>query len=125
MSDGIDVPTAELLRNAYVGPVGGLEGVDEDPTYKAQLALYARTQHAFYVAFQAVVLVLALATLGALVVFVARLVGGIDVVGGVDVAVLISAIGTLVSGGAAVFLQKQASEAKDRYVEALKLWKES
>lgn len=119
MSDGIDVPTSQLLRTAFTGPPGGLEGVAEDPAYAAQLALYARTQHAFYVAFQAVVLVLALATLGALVVFVVRLAAGVDVTS------LVSGLGTLVSGSAAGFLQKQAGEAKERYLEALTLWKEN
>ena len=58
VSDQINVPTVELLRAAYTSPAGGVEGVEDDPAYAAQLALYARTQHAFYVAFQAVVLVL-------------------------------------------------------------------
>lgn len=119
MADGIDTTTGDLLRTAFTGPVGGLEQADTDPAYLAQLALYARTQRAFYIAFQTIVLVLAAVTLGALIVFIVR------VVGGVDVGVLVAGLGTLASGGGAAFLQKQASEAKDNYLEALKLWKEN
>jgi hypothetical protein len=86
----------------------------------AQLALYARTQYAFYAVFQALVLVLACAAVVALVVCIIRLSAGdhaaVELVADIGIGV-----SSLVTGGAATFIQTQASAAKDRYLEALKL----
>jgi hypothetical protein len=118
MANIFNETTGDLLREAFSGPIGGLEQADTDPAYRAQLALYARTQRAFYIAFETIVLVFAVVTLGALIIFVAR------VVGGVDAEVLVAGLGTIASGGGAAFLQKQAREAKGNYLEALKLWQD-
>lgn len=89
-------------------------------THRAQLILYARTQYAFYAVFQALVVVLAIAAAVALVVGIFRLTAGHP--GTADAIVSVGVgVGALVSGAAAAFIQKQASDAKDRYLEALRL----
>ncbi|WP_072843720.1 hypothetical protein [Rhodococcus tukisamuensis] len=86
----------------------------------AQLKLYARTQYGFYVCFQLLVLVLAIVAAGALVIGIVRLVFGDP--SNIDVVIsVIVAIGAVATGGAAVFIQRQATEGKDRYLEAIKL----
>lgn len=92
-------------------------------THRAQLILYARTQFAFYAVFQALVVVLAVAAAIALVAGIYRLTAGHP--GTADAIVSAGVgVGALVTGGAAMFIQKQASEAKDRYLEALRLLEE-
>lgn len=92
-------------------------------THRAQLILYARTQFAFYAVFQALVVVLAVAAAIALVVGIYRLTAGHPDTADAIVSVGVG-VGALVTGGAAMFIQKQASEAKDRYLEALRLLEE-
>lgn len=117
MADGIEKTTTDLLRAAYA-PSGGVEGAD-DPAYKAQLSLYARTQYGFYVGFQALVAALAIAVAAALLIAIMRLVNDADVAG------VITGLAAVVAGGATIFLQQQASQAKDRYLEAMTLLKQA
>jgi hypothetical protein len=98
------------LRTAAPAPVEGAE-------YAAQLALYARTQYAFYVAFQALVFILAAAALLGLIISVGRLIQNVDVAG------IVGGIASIVSGGGATFLNTQAKQANSRYKDALKLLK--
>ncbi|RKT79434.1 hypothetical protein DFJ68_2905 [Terracoccus luteus] len=114
MSDEINVSTDELLRKAYGS--GGVEGLD-DAGYAAQLGLYARTQYTFYVAFQALVVVIATAVVAALVITVLRLVDGIDP------ATVVAGLAAIVGGVATKFLNDSARDAKERYLEALALYK--
>lgn len=107
-----------LIAQAFpLGPQGLVESdMDPDSEYRAQLKLYAQTQRAFFVGFQAVVLVLAVATLVALVVFVSRLTSGEDA----DLVLTVAAgLGTVVTGAASGFLQKLASSALRNYKDAL------
>ena len=87
---------------------------------RAQLKLYAQTQYGFYAVFQALVAVLAIAAVFALVVGIVRLTTGNPDTADAIVSAAVG-VGALVSGAAAVFIQRQASEAKDRYLEALRL----
>ncbi|MEO7060729.1 MAG: hypothetical protein ABI083_13500 [Lapillicoccus sp.] len=115
MGDGIERSTTDLLRDAYA-PAAGNEAMD-DPAYTAQLALYARTQYAFYLAFQTLVVILAVAVVTALVLTVIRLAQG------VDATTAVTGLGAVVGGGATAFLGKQAHGAKDRYLEAMTLFR--
>jgi hypothetical protein len=111
-----DTPTKELLRQAFPLPL--TEGAG-NRAICAQVELYARTQHAFYVAFQALVLALGVAVLVALVLFIEQLTNGVDVI---DVVGL---LGSVVTGAAVGFLQKQAQDALKRYNDALDRLKET
>ena len=92
-------------------------------THRAQLILYARTQYGFYAVFQALVVVLAIAAAIALVAGIYRLTAGSP--GTADTIVSASVgVGALVTGAAAMFIQRQASDAKDRYLESLRLLEE-
>lgn len=128
----IDVPptvaTAEALPStATVGLTATAEVVkkeiqdDLDKERKAQLVLYSRTQYGVYAVFQALVIALAFASTLALVICIIRLIwadqSAINLITEVGVAV-----GSIATGGAARFIQKQATEAKERYLEALKLF---
>lgn len=94
-----------------------------ESTHHAQLILYARTQYGFYAVFQALVVVLAIAAAIALVAGIYRLTAGSP--GTADAIVSTGVgVGALVTGAAAMFIQRQASEAKDRYLEALRLLEE-
>jgi len=110
------IPTKELLRQAF--PVSLTEGAG-NRTICAQVVLYARTQHAFYVAFQALVLALGVAVLVALVFFIEKLTNGVDVTN------LVGLLGSVVTGAATGFLQKQAQDALKRYNDALDRLKET
>ena len=91
-----------------------------ETTRRAQLKLYAQTQYAFYAVFQALVVVLAIAAAIALVAGIYRLTAGSP--GTADAIVSAGVgVGALVTGAAAMFIQRQASEAKDRYLESLQL----
>lgn len=109
MADDISESTSELLgrlrpnRNENASP---------DAEWDAQVKLFARTQYTFYVAFQALVLVLAIAVATALVISIIRLLDGVDVAG------VVLLLGSVATGIAAAFLQKQASEANARYKDA-------
>lgn len=120
MSDGIERSTRDLLREAYQpsADVGGPEGAG-DAAYLAQLSLYARTQYAFYLAFETLVVGLAVMIAVALGVVVVRLLDG------VDPTTAIAGLGAVVGGAATAFLQKQAGDAKDRYLEAMGLLREA
>lgn len=109
MQDEIPESTSELLGQLRATRE---EGASPDDEWEAQVKLFARTQYAFYVAFQTLVLALALAVATALVISIMRLLEG------VDVADLILLLGSVATGIAAGFLQKQASEANARYKEA-------
>jgi hypothetical protein len=105
--------TADLLAEAF--PASANEGVQDaqSRTLCAQLTLYSRTQYVFYVAFQALVLALAVAAAVVLIIFIQRLTHGAHITGAVGT------LGGAVTGGVAIFLQKQASDAKKRYEAAL------
>lgn len=108
--------TTDLLQHAFPIPGKGVESPDALAEVRAaQLKLYAVTQYRFYVAFQALVLVLAVVALVALVICIAR------VMDGTDMAAILGGVGAVVTGAGAAFIQKQATDAKDRYMEALKL----
>lgn len=109
MPDRVSESTSDLLKR--LRPSRN-ENVSPDAEWAAQVKLFARTQYAFYVAFQTLVLTLALAVATALVVSVIRLLDGVDVAG------LVLLLGSLATGIAAGFLQKQASEANTRYKDA-------
>src|SRR5664280_138044 len=111
-----DASTTELLQQAFPVPVAATEGAAAPPSSGpvcAQLMLFARTQYMFYVGFQTLVLALSVAVLVALVLFIVRLTGGVDVTG------VVGAPGRISTAVAAVFLQTQANEAKKRYDAAL------
>jgi len=91
-----------------------------ESTRRAQLILYARTQYGFYAVFQALVVVLAIAAAVALVAGIYRLVAGNPDTADAIVSASVG-VGALVTGAAAMFIQRQASDAKDRYLEALRL----
>jgi hypothetical protein len=92
-------------------------------THHAQLVLYARTQYGFYAVFQTLVVVLSIAAVFALVVGIVRLTTGSPDTADAVVSAAVG-VGALVSGAAAMFIQRQASDAKDRYLEALRLLEE-
>lgn len=109
MADEISESTSELLRKLRRNQN---ENAAPFAEWDAQVKLFARTQYTFYVAFQALVLVLALAVATALVISIIRLLDG------VDVAEIVLLLGSVATGIAAGFLQKQASEAHGRYKDA-------
>lgn len=113
-----DITTEALLRAAFTVSGGGPEGAGAatlDDERAAQLRLYARTQYSFYVAFQALVLVLAVAIAWALVVVVTRLLDQ------TDVQTVLAGLSAVATSAGAVFLQNQANKAKSRYDDALAL----
>ena len=117
MADKIEGTTSALLKQLRnTSSEGGVqqEGAPAlpSPAYCAQIKLFARTQYAFYVGFQILVLALAVAVAVALILFIIRLTDEVDVVG------VVGTLGALATGAAAGFLQTQASAAKGRYDEA-------
>jgi len=120
IKDAFPIRTAAVTK-AMV-PEAQPDTIDQslEATRRAQLKLYAQTQYGFYAVFQALVAVLAIAAVFALVVGIVRLTTGNPDTADAIVSAAVG-VGALVSGAAAVFIQRQASEAKDRYLEALRL----
>lgn len=103
--------TAELLKR--LRPRVTESPASRTAAWEAQVKLFAYTQYAFYVGFQMLVLVFGVAIAVALVIFIARLIDG------VDVTEVVGILGSVAAGVAAGVLQKLASDAKTRYNEAL------
>jgi hypothetical protein len=110
MPDNIAESTSQLLRR--LRPTDLETPTTREEEWDTHVKLFAKTQYLFYVSFQTLVLGLALAVATALVISIIR------VLDGVDVTELILLIGSIATGIAAAFLQKQASEAHTRYKEA-------
>ena len=120
IKDAFPIGTAPVTK--ALAPEAQPRAIDQslETTRRAQLKLYAQTQYAFYAVFQALVVVLAIAAAIALVAGIYRLTAGNP--GTADAIVSAGVgVGALVTGGAAMFIQRQASEAKDRYLESLRL----
>ncbi|MCV7223743.1 hypothetical protein [Mycolicibacterium elephantis] len=107
----------ELLQHAYPSDAaGGLRAASAKPARDSQVKIVQVTQYALYVAFQVLVLALAIAVTTSLIIAIWRLSTNPDTAEAILSGVVI--VGDIATGAAAGFLQKQANEAKKRYEDA-------
>jgi hypothetical protein len=106
----------ETLKAAYppaAAQPGAIVAAAADDARNKQIEIVEMTQYALYVAFQLLVLALASAVAVALIVAIWRLIAHPDTSQAILSGVV--ALGAIVTGTAAGFLQKQANVAKGRY----------
>ncbi|MFC6010431.1 hypothetical protein [Nocardia lasii] len=103
--------------------VRGVRARSRTAAQLAQLEIVVKTQYAIYVGFQALVFALTAAATVALMISIWRLMTG-DATTAQTVQNVVAALGGLLIGSAAVFIQKQAATAKANYATALRQWKQ-
>ncbi|MEE6177871.1 hypothetical protein [Mycobacterium sp. 050134] len=119
MVEDQDASFREHLARAY--PAGGqpgevkLRGVGIGPEQDSQLAIIQITQYAIYAISQLLVLALTAAVTVSLVVSIWRLTAHPD--RSQLIVAMVVALGSIATGTAAIFVQKQANEARKRWWE--------
>lgn len=115
-----DASFAEYLTRAYPPPAekggelkvrGGVPDLEQD----GQLAIIQITQYAIYAISQLLVLALTAAVTVSLVISIWRLTAHPDQ--SQLIVAMVVALGSIATGTAAIFVQKQANEARKRWVE--------
>jgi ketopantoate reductase len=120
MSESESSSFAGYLESAFPRPSvepgkAGLRPMALSSEQDSQLAIIQITQYAMYVVFQLLVLALTAAVTASLIVTIWRITAHPDT--SQLVLSVVAALGAIVAGAAAIFIQKQATNARQRWME--------
>ncbi|WP_410872959.1 hypothetical protein [Nocardia sp. A7] len=112
----------DMVDAAFARPGGrGVTKPKLSAEQRAQLGLMVRTQYTFWVVFQSLVAILAIAAVATVVVSLWRLAGGDSTAE--QLQEIVVAVAGVVAGGVTGFLQTQVSKTKKDYDVAMGAWR--